>query len=359
MSLNPFRDALGQAGVRAFHADSPFKAEADAALDAFRAQTEDLRKQVARGDATPKVARQRAGEVADRLRANLLKRSDGYSAIPRPFLDRLIEASNARKRARETMGLEGLQRETNRLLREGLVEQQLTTRAGEFEGRAFTRSVRGGPPAPTLPDLLAFHESAVQAGDEPAQEWARRQLEGFRTRVADPEDQARIDRACDRPDRVNPRIVASYVESMQERDPADLETFVAHALEGRDASACTAAFLLARQAPEGLSLRWVRSTLNGLGEFPDAALASLRTWEVDSRREESDAARAHADYAGEVARAEARLPDLTTPSAADLDRLERLEALPVAAPGEPIGLAMDRRGLDPEEYQSQYSIALD
>ena len=353
MSLNPLRDAVGQAGQRASRAESPFRAEADAALTAFRGLTQDLSAQVGRGDLTPKVAREQAAEVADRLRESLLMQSEGYSAVPRPFLDRLIEASNARKRARETMGLEGLQRETNRLLRQGLIEQQLATRAAEFEGRAFVRPVHGGPPAPTLPSLLAFHETAAQAGDESAQEWARRQLEGFRGRVADPEDRHKIDRACDRPDLVNPRIVATYVDSMQGRDAAELETFVAHALEGRDASACAAAFVLARQAPEGLALRWVRSALNGLGEFPDAALASLRAWEAEARRGEADAARAQADYAAEVARAEARFPDLEAPSAAELGRRARVEAKPVAAPGEPIGLALNRRGQDPDEFQGQ------
>lgn len=359
MSLNPLRAAIGQAGLNASRADSPFQAEANAALTAFRAHARDLSQQVGRGDLTPKVARERAAEAAGRVRDGLLKSSESYSAVPRPFLDRLIEASNARKRARENMGLEGLQRETNRLLRQGLIEQQLNTRAAEFEGRAFTRPVHGGPPVPSLPGLLALHETAVQAGDESAQEWARRQLEGFRNRAANPEDQRQIDRACDRPDLVNPRIVATYVESLQGRDVAELETFVAHALEGRDASACTAAFLLARQAPEGLALRWVRSTLNGLGEFPDAALAGLRSWEADARREEAEAARVHAEYAGEVAHAEARFADLEAPTKADLGRQARMAATPAAAPGQPIGLALDRRGLNPDEFQAQFTPAYD
>src|SRR4051812_20350942 len=42
MSLNPLRDALGQAGLAASRHDSPFQAEADAALAGFRAVRQDL-----------------------------------------------------------------------------------------------------------------------------------------------------------------------------------------------------------------------------------------------------------------------------------------------------------------------------
>src|SRR6185437_10047896 len=133
---------------------------------------------------------------------------------PRIFLDRLVEVGNARKRARERQSTEGLQRETNRLLRQTLIEQQLQSRAAEFEGRTFVRPAHGGVPVPTLDALLSFHEMAGNAGDEAAMEWARRQLEGFRTRVVEPQDQRRIDLACDRPDLVNPRLVETYVESL-------------------------------------------------------------------------------------------------------------------------------------------------
>ncbi len=122
-------------------------------------------------------------------------------------------------------------------------------------------------------------------------EWARRQLEGFRSRTVDAEDQRRIDLACDRPERVNPRLVDTYVEALEGSDPEGLETFVTHALEDRDANACMAAFLLARQAPEGDQPRWVRMVLNGLGSFPDAALSTLRSVEAEARAADAEAAR--------------------------------------------------------------------
>ena len=353
MALNPLRDALGQSGLRASRVDSPFRAEVEAALAGFRAASQDLRRRVEAGDLTPKVARQQAADAAGRFRDEITRRSEAYSAAPRAFADRLVEAANARKRARDNMSLEGLQRETNRLLRQTLVEQQLTTRIPEFEGRAFVRPIHGGKPAPTLASLVAFHEAATHSGDETALEWSRRQLEAFRPRVVDAEDHRRIDRACDRPDQVNPRIVGAYVDAMQGRDASELEAFIAHAVEGRDANACMAAFLLARQSPEGLALRWVRSALNGLNEFPDAALASLRAWEAEARREEADTARAHADYAAEVALAEARFPGLEAPDAAELERRARIQSRPATAPGEPIGLALDRRGLTAEEFEAQ------
>ena len=122
MPLHPFREALGQAGLRAFHHESSFKAEADATLARFQATRDDLERQVRRGDLTLKVAREKTQAAADHLKATLLKQAEGYSPVARVFLDRLIEASNFRRRSREHVSIEGLQRETNRLLRQSLVE---------------------------------------------------------------------------------------------------------------------------------------------------------------------------------------------------------------------------------------------
>jgi hypothetical protein len=268
--------------------------------------------------------------------------------VPRVFLERLVEASNNRKRSRDQLSTEGLQRETNRLLRQSLVEQQLQTRAREFEGKTFVRSFTGGQPAPTLQSLLSYHESATLAGDEAAQEWTRRQLESMRTWVADPADQRRIDLACDRPEAVNPRLVATYMEALQSGDAEMVEPFVNNALEGRDANACVAAFLMAREDPRGTSVRWVRDVLNGLNEFPDAALATLRSIEAESRDADADAARAQADYAVALAEAQVRFQGVEPPTPEDLNRQERLRAKPVARLGQPIGLGLDRRGFDPD-----------
>ena len=230
-----------------------------------------------------------------------------------------------------------------------LVEQQLVNRASEFEGRAFVRSMTGGVPAPTLDSLLAFHHQAAQAGDEAAREWARRQLEAMRSRTFSADDQRRIDLACDRPDRLNPRLVSRYVEAMGDRPAEEREQFVAEALESRDASACAAAFVLAREAPEGVAARWVRSVLEHLSVFPDAAISAVRCWEADARGADAEAARAAAEYAAVLAETEARLPGLEAPSEAKLERLGRIQSRPVAQPDEPIGLNLQRRGLQRDE----------
>jgi hypothetical protein len=349
MALNPFREALGQAGRRASQHESSFKPEADAALARFQAVRADLERQVRRGDLTVKVARERAEVAAAQLKAALTAQAQGFSASPKVFLDRLVEASELRKRSRDQMSLEGLQRETNRLLRQTLVEQQLQNRTGEFEGKTFVRRLTGGQPAPTLESLLAFHETAVNAGDEAAAEWARRQLEGLRVRVSDPADLRRIDLACDRPDVVNPRVVAVYLEALEGAGPGEVEGFVARALAGRDANACVAAFLRARDEPGGMAVRWVRDVLDGLGGFPDAALATLRSIEADARGADAEAARAQADYAAALAESEARLTGIEAPSPDELARAERVRARPAARLGEPIGLALDRRGHLPED----------
>ena len=352
MALNPLRDALRNAGLSAFGQDASFQPEADAALGRFRAMRESLERQVRRGDLTVKVARDRSTAAARELRESLDKKASGHSPAARVFVDRLSDAARARAKAKENLSLEGLQRETNRLLRQGLIEQQLAARQGEFEGRAFVRSFSGGPAVPNLQTLLDFHETSRIAGDEPAMEWGRRQLESFRSRVVNPDDHAKIDQACDRPDQVNPRVVARYMEALRDRDSADLESFVGQATDSRDANACAAAFLLAREQPEGASVRWVRDVLNGVDRFPDAALSSLRVWEADTRQAEIDSAKSHASFAGAIAEAEARLSGLEPPDSAALARQARVFSKPIAAPGEPIGLTLDRRGSPRDEFDA-------
>lgn len=344
MALNPFREALGRAGLRAFQHESSFKPTADAALARFHSYRDELDRQVRGGDMTTKCAREKAGAAAAQLREGLLKQAQGFSPVPKMFLDRLVEASNARVRARENLSLEGLQRETNKLLRSSLIEQQLQTRAKEFEGRTHTRSLPGGQPAPSLDGLLSFHETATQSGDETAMEWARRQLEAFRPRVMDPAEQRRIDIACDRPDSVNPRLVASYMEALETAEAPDLEDFVSNSLDGRDSNGCIASFLMAREAKGGTSVRWVRNVLSSLDSFPDAALSTLRTLEAEAREADAEAAKSQAEYAIAVAESQVKLAGVDVPSDDELARQARIRAKPVAALGEEIGLGLKRRG---------------
>jgi len=349
--LNSARETLAQAGQDAFDRETPFRKEAEAALEGFRQVRGELERQVRRGDLTLKVARERAVEAASGLRDRLLKQSEGYSPVPRAFLDRLVEAAAARAKASEALSLEGLQRETNRLLRQHLVEQQLQARAGEFEGKAFLRPISGGNAAPTLDGLLSFHRLAADSGDEVAREWGRRQLEGFRNRVVNEDDVRKIDLACDRPDRVNLRLVDAYVEAIKGRGADDLEAFAARGVAEGDANACIASFVLARQEPEGGNRRWVRQVLANLPNFPEPALSTLRRLEAEARASESGAARAQADFAIARAEAEVRLDGVQPPTDAELDRDHRVRSLPLAAPGEAIGLSLDRRGaIEADEY---------
>lgn len=345
MSLNPTRAA--RALPTAAHLSTPFKAEADAALAEFQATRAALERQVRDGEITIKAARQRAAEAAGRLRERLARRAEGFSPTPRVFLDRLVAAAEARRLARRTASSEALQREVIELLRQSIVEQQLAGRSAEFEARAFRRPLHGGQPAPTLDSLLHFHESARVAGDEPAMEWARRQLEAFRLRGLSPEEERRIDRATDRPDRVNERTAARYVEALRGRPAEELEAFVREAVDSSDASACAAAFLLAREAPEGTSARWVRDVLDGVSRFPDGALSVLRAREAEARREDAEAAAAAAEFAATVAEAEARFPALHQPDDAEVRRRDEHRARIVDASEEPVGLAFHRRAPRP------------
>jgi hypothetical protein len=350
MALNPLRKQLGSLGLRVAEASSAFKPEADLALARFRARRDELQAGVHRGELTPKVARRLASEAAAELRRSLSERAEAFSPVPRTFFDRLSEATSVRNRARESSSLEVLQRETNRLLRDSLIEQQLRNREDEFRGQTYHRRVAGGEPSPSLNDLLRFHQSATHAGDDAAREWARRQLEAFRVLTLDPEDQRLIDLACDRPERLNPRLVSRYVEQLDGVPTDDLDDFTQHAIEARDANACVAAYVLARQSPEGTALGWVRRVLDGIDRFPDVAIGALRCWEADSRSEEADAARAEVDLAVNIAEAEASMPALKAPTEEELGRRARIETLPPADPAEPIGLVPRRRGLSNEEF---------
>ncbi len=355
--LNPLRDMLTGAGIEARNHPSPFQAEAEAALSGFRSVRSDLERQVQRGDITLKVARERASQAAGELQTRLLKQSEGFSPISRVFLDRLVDADKGRRKARESLSIEGLQRETNKLLRQHLIEQQLQSRIAEFEGKTFVRPMIGGLPAPTLDSLLSFHTTSVNAGDDVAAEWARRQLEGFRNRVFGEDDQRKIDLATNRPDRINPRIVGVYVEALQDRPIEERELFVDKAIEEKDTNACIAAFVLARQEPEGPSNRWVRKVLTHLDEFPDAALTTLRGLEAEARASENEAARAQAKFAIARAEAEADLDGVEASTDEELEKNGKIQAKPIARPGEPIGLNLTRRGPIDENEIATFPLA--
>lgn len=350
MALNPLRDAARRRSAETILPANPLRDHAEAALAAFRSRRDDLQRQVHRGDMTPKTARQHAAEAAEVLREELVARCrPGSSNLP-PLFQRLVQAAETRKLARTGQSIETLQLETNRLLRQTLVEQQLSNRLVEFQGRTFVRPITGGQPAPTLDSLLTYHLEADRAGDEAAREWARRQLEGLRPLLLDPEDHRKIDTACDRPDRVNPRMVARYVEILRDAPPEEMETFLAEALECRDAGACCTAYLLAREAHAGSDARWVRTVLERLKDFPDSAIDHLRAWEGEVAREDFESARAIADHAVKTAEVEAKLPGLELPAPDVVERHARIAVRPVAQFGQPIGLAIDRRGLNHEEF---------
>ena len=353
--LNPLRAALAQAGTEAQERSSPFSERTDAEVTSFRSLRADLERQVRRGNLTVKVAREQAAAAAETAKANLKRQAEGFRPTSRSFLDRLIEATDARRKTRDSASLESLQRETNRLLRQSVIEQQLVARAGEFEGKTFLRSMVGGPPVPTLDGLLGFARSSGESGDEVASEWSRRQLEAFRVQVQDPGELRKIDLACDRPDVVNPRLVATYLAALEGKPAEVLTTFIDRSIESGEANACVASFVLARQAdasPDDPAMnRVTRKVLSSLNQFPDSALMTLRGWEADVYEADIQAARAQVDFASARFDVESRLPGLEAPSAAAVSRANRIDAKPAAMLGEAIGLTLARRGRlasDPE-----------
>ena len=352
--LNPLRASLIRAGQEAQRQATPFAERADAEIAHFQSLRDDLVRQVRRGDLTVKVARERASAAAEGAKTALKRQADGFSPTPRAYLDRLIETTAARKLARENASLESLQRETNRLLRESVVEMRLVARAAEFEAKTFVRPMTGGVPAPTLDGLLALARSSGEAGDEVASEWSRRQLEAIRAQVSEPSDLRRIDLATDRPDVVNTRLVESYLAAMEGQPREALRTFIYQSIESGDANACVAAFALVRQFPttsdDPLAVEVTRQVLTNLSRFPDAALTTLRGWEADARQFDTEAAQAQVEFAAARLDAESRLPGLENPTNAEVDRSSRIEAKPLVLPGEAIGLTLARRGQLPGDF---------
>lgn len=341
MPLNPLKQSVDlQTLANITH---PFQSEVDAALARFRTVRDSIKDQVRQGEITLKVAREKTVRAANDVRSTLNDKSKDPSPVPRVFLDRLVEASNSRRKAAQNQSLESLQRETNRLLRLNLVEQQIQARGAEFETKTYVRAIAGGAAGPTLESLLDFHEASTIAGDEPAREWARRHLEMMREQVIEPQDQRKIDLACDRPDQINQRLISAYVTAIRDRTPEELETFVNQSLESNDSNACAAAFVVARSLPDPTQYRWVRNLLSGLHQFPDQALNALRTWEAEARASEASTAQALATRAISAVEVDARLMDVEPPSEADLERLARDQSKPVANFDEPIGLAPKKR----------------
>ncbi len=349
MPPTDLRATLGPRGLRTDAADHALRAEGDRALADFRGALADVQRRVRRGDMTPRAARERAAVAAAELRDDLHRRARSFQGAPAPFADGLARERAAREKAGRAPTIDALQRETNELLRTLLVEQQLGTRVGEFESRTFARPIGGGQPVPTVEGLLAFLDESEGQGDATAVEWARRQLAAQRPLVIDEGLARRVDRARRRPHEVDPSAVAEFVAALEDRPAAGLAEFVAQAIAAGDASACVAAFVAARQSGDPADSAGVREVIAGLSRFPRPALDALAGWEQAARLEESDAALERVGYAVASAQAEARLDGLEAPRESDLRRADRILGRTPALAGEPLGLALQRRGLRYDE----------
>jgi hypothetical protein len=350
MALNPNTDALRRSAA-AIRTGGPFQAVAAAAIESFQSLRGELAAQVRAGRLTPRVAREKASEAAASLRDDLIGRAAAVRPASATLADAVAASIESRRASAARPSFGTLQRETNRLLRQNLIEQQLASRASEFESRAFHRPLGGGAPAPSLEGLLAFAAQADGEADESAREWARRQLEAFRPFVHTAEEMRRIDAVCDRPEQVNPRTVARYLEALAEAPAEELDRFATEAIASRDASACVAAVLLASEMPgdDAAPAQWVQTVVEGLDRLPDAALAAIRNHLDAEQQVTTQTAMASAEAAADRMAAEARMPSLAAPRDDQVARLARAEALPVATSGQPIGLVPGFRGQIPVE----------
>ena len=82
-------------------------------------------------------------------------------------------------------------------------------------------------------------------------------------------------------------------------------------------------------------------------------MTTLRGLEAEARASEAEAARAQADFAIARAEAEVSLDGLKAPTEREREHAAKIQAKPVARPGEAIGLTLQRRGaIDESDFEA-------
>lgn len=320
-----------ETAFRALASPPRFARVADDAVRYFEGRRADVLARVRSGDVTPKAAREELAGYAAQIREHLTGNARGLAARSPVFFDVAVKAKEARDRANASPAPDALQRETVRLLRELVVEQQMTTRKAEFEGRAFARRSTTAAPAPTIASVLAFHKRSVEANDDAAVEWSRRQLEALRPLTIDPAELHKIDVATMRPGSPVPHLAETMVERLK-ADPWRIEGFVNEVTKagaGGDATAALAAGMLAREAFEAAEGNgaavpaWAGDFAAKLAGLPTAALAHLVEGLTRDREAEVEASVAHAEHALSTIDRDAALKGVEAPTNAELQAAER------------------------------------
>ncbi len=344
MNLNPKSHPSFQNHRLLNSPPAPRTGQFDAAVADLRRLKDDLQGQVRRGETTLRMAREAYRAQVESARNRIQADATGQLRQEHPLASRLRCALLQSQQDTATPSLETLQRETNRLLKLNLVEQQILARQREFEAKTHVRTSPAAPPAPTVDSLILFHQQAKVQKDEAATEWARRQLDVIRPQVVSAQSLEQIDRATEQADRPNPRIIDRYIRALEPADAAERERFVSEALASADPDACIVAYLMARDVEDGHRVRWVRQLADGLDRFPTEAIEALCKIEDQERERRGSAIDGEVQDVLRDLSHDNGLPDSLAPSPEHMEHQSRIAARPLAQPGESIGLAVNRRG---------------
>lgn len=258
------------------------KTRLESRLSDFRDRREQLIGLVREGEMTLRFANARVRELAEGLGSEIRNDLDGL------FQNRSVLATSLQKSVQlknKAQSVDEIQRQSLELLKANLVELQINNRRVEFESKTYDRNATNQLPTPSIDKLFGLLTEASQARDDAAIEWSKRQLEQLQPYVVSENLKDRIDLACDRPDRINHRIVAKYKEQIQEHinNPEMLIALLDKALSVRDANACLAVYKMIRVHSDEISEEFQSQIAGRIEQFSEVVLNYVSEFERQHR----------------------------------------------------------------------------
>lgn len=312
---------------RAIWHPSPFSAEADATLNAFRLEVDEVTGAIASGNLTPTKGREHLSRKAATMREVMTASAGKFSTIPVNFGELIGRAQKA-KAARRNATEDEVARERLRVDRDLLVQLRIGNRYEDIAAAARAADTGRDPQndMPTVEGLVSFLNASRAQSDDAAAEWAIQKLGSLRRTTADPQLLDKIDDATRHPDVVNDALVNRELAALSRMTPEARAEAAQQILEGGDASALCAAWAMAQRiavASPGKHEIWMREFLGALHEtFPDSAVNAIARNHAETCQTDSQAALAQAANALAQIDSLAALSGIEAPTAAELHARE-------------------------------------
>jgi hypothetical protein len=258
------------------------KTRLESRLSDFRDRREQLIELVREGEMTLRFASARARELAEGLGSEIRNDLEGLIQNRSVLAKSLQNSVQIKQKAQSA---DEIQRQSLELLKANLVELQINNRKVQFESKTYVRNATNQLPTPSVDKLFELLAEATQARDDAAVEWSKRQLEQLQPYVVSENLKDRIDLACDRPDRINHRIVAKYKEQIQEHinNPEMLIALLDKAISVKDANACLAVYELVRGHSDQFSEEFQSQIAGRIERFSEVVLNYVSEFERQHR----------------------------------------------------------------------------